>query len=125
MRSKPMRTCGKYRPNHMRRKLLSRPMELQGARAIVTGGATGVGAACVAQLQAAGTRVVVLDVQSSPSVDVGDEAQVVAGVARAVDETGGLDIAVLSAGIGGSARIVDLTTAEWDRVMNVNLRGSF
>jgi 3-oxoacyl-[acyl-carrier protein] reductase len=100
-------------------------MELQGARAIVTGGASGIGAACVAQLEAAGARVVVLDVHGSPSVDVGDEAQVVEGVARAVDEMGGLDIAVLGAGIGGSARIVDLSTAEWDRVMNVNLRGAF
>jgi NAD(P)-dependent dehydrogenase (short-subunit alcohol dehydrogenase family) len=100
-------------------------MELQGARAIVTGGASGIGAACVAQLEAAGARVAVLDVQSSPSVDVGDEAQTVAGVARAVDELGGLDIGVLCAGIGGAARIVDLSTAEWDRVMNVNLRGAF
>jgi NAD(P)-dependent dehydrogenase (short-subunit alcohol dehydrogenase family) len=100
-------------------------MELRGARAIVTGGASGIGAACVAQLEAAGARVVVLDRNGEPSVDVGDEAQVVAGVGRAVDAMGGLDIAVLCAGIGGAARIVDMSTAEWDRVMNVNLRGAF
>jgi 3-oxoacyl-[acyl-carrier protein] reductase len=100
-------------------------MELQGARAIVTGGASGIGAACVAQLEAAGARAVVLDRNGEPSLDVGDEQQVVDGVARAVDAMGGLDIAVLCAGVGGSARIVDMSTAEWDRVMNVNLRGAF
>jgi NAD(P)-dependent dehydrogenase (short-subunit alcohol dehydrogenase family) len=120
-----MRTCGKYKPNHMRRKLLSRSMELQGARAIVTGGASGIGAACVSQLEAAGASVAVLDMQGSPSVDVSDEAQVVAAINRAVETMGGLDIAVLCAGIGGSARLVKLTTDEWDRVMNVNLRGAF
>jgi NAD(P)-dependent dehydrogenase (short-subunit alcohol dehydrogenase family) len=100
-------------------------MELQGARAIVTGGASGIGAACVAQLEAAGARVVVLDRNGAPSVDVADEEQVVAAVATAVATLGGLDVAVLSAGVGGAARVIDLTTAEWDRVMNVNLRGAF
>jgi 2-keto-3-deoxy-L-fuconate dehydrogenase len=98
-------------------------MELQGARAIVTGGASGIGAACVGCLEGQGARVEVLDLANG--VDVGDEDQVVAGVARAASTLGGLDIAVLSAGVGGSAPLLDMTTAEWDRVMNVNLRGAF
>lgn len=100
-------------------------MDLQNARAIVTGGASGIGAACVARLQDAGARVEVLDVHAAPPTDVADEAEVVTSVARAVGALGGLDIAILSAGVGGSAPLLDLTTAEWDRVMNVNLRGAF
>jgi NAD(P)-dependent dehydrogenase (short-subunit alcohol dehydrogenase family) len=98
-------------------------MDLRDARAVVTGGASGIGAACVAQLQAAGAHVVVLDLASG--VDVAEEAQVVDAVAGAVSELGGLDVAVLNAGTGGSAPLLELTTAEWDRIMNVNLRGAF
>jgi NAD(P)-dependent dehydrogenase (short-subunit alcohol dehydrogenase family) len=90
-------------------------MDLRDARAIVTGGASGIGEACVERLQGAGAS----------GVDVSDEAQVVAGVAAAVSELGGLDVAILNAGAGGSAPLLDLSTAEWDRIMNVNLRGSF
>jgi NAD(P)-dependent dehydrogenase (short-subunit alcohol dehydrogenase family) len=106
-------------------------MDLQGARAIVTGGASGIGAACVAQLQSGGARVVALDLAAAPSadatvhVDVADEAAVVAGVREAVAFLGGLDVAILSAGVGGSAPLLDMTTAEWDRILNLNLRGAF
>jgi NAD(P)-dependent dehydrogenase (short-subunit alcohol dehydrogenase family) len=106
-------------------------MDLQGARAIVTGGASGIGAACVAHLQAAGARVVALDLAAASSadatlrVDVSDEAAVVAGVHEAVAFLGGLDVAILSAGVGGSVPLIDMTTEEWDRVLNVNLRGAF
>ncbi len=106
-------------------------MDLHDARAIVTGGASGIGAACVAQLRDAGARVVVLDLAEAPGaeasvrVDVADEESVVAAVARAVAQLGGLDIAILSAGVGGSAAVLDLSTQEWDRVLDVNLRGAF
>ncbi len=106
-------------------------MDLQDAWAVVTGGASGIGAACVAQLRDAGARVVVLDLvevpgtEASVRVDVADEESVVAAVARAVAQLGGLDIAILSAGVGGSAAVLDLTTQEWDRVLDVNLRGAF
>ena len=106
-------------------------MDLQGARAIVTGGASGIGAACVAQLREAGARVVCIDLVYAPEADgsvcadVGDEDAVVAGVSEAVAQLGGLDVAVLSAGVGGSAALLDMSTQEWDRVLNVNLRGAF
>src|ERR1700738_149124 len=106
-------------------------MELQGAAAIVTGGASGIGAACVARLRKAGARVAVLDLVDAPdadlavSVDVAIEQEVVDGIARAVSDLGGLDVAVLSAGVGGSAPLLEMTTDEWDRVMDVNLRGAF
>jgi len=106
-------------------------MDLQGARAIVTGGASGIGAACVAQLRAAGATVVVLDLTDAPAadgtvrVDVADEAAVVAALQQAVERLGGLEVAVLSAGTGGSAPLLEMTTDEWDRVVDVNLRGAF
>ncbi len=105
-------------------------MELAGARAIVTGGASGIGQSCVAQLRAQGARVAVLDIATPAgpdafSVDVSDEDSLVDGVAHAVSVLGGLDVAIISAGVGGGAPLLELTTAEWDRVMNVNLRGAF
>jgi NAD(P)-dependent dehydrogenase (short-subunit alcohol dehydrogenase family) len=57
--------------------------------------------------------------------DIADEDAVVAGVSEAVTQLGGLEVAVLSAGVGGSAALLDMTTQEWDRVLNVNLRGAF
>ena len=75
-------------------------MDLQGARAIVTGGASGIGAACVAQLRAAARVSSSLDLADAPDadgsvrVDVGDEDAVVAGVREAVRQLGGLDVAV-------------------------------
>lgn len=106
-------------------------MDLGGAGAIVTGGASGIGAATVAQLRAAGARVAVLDRHDAPDADfslqcdVGDEDQVVAKVREAAEHLGGLDIAIVNAGIGGMSAILDLSTQEWDRVMRVNLRGGF
>ena len=106
-------------------------MDLRGAGAIVTGGASGIGAATVAQLRDAGARVAVLDLHDAPDADmslrcdVGDEQQVVSSVREAVDHLGGLDVAIVNAGIGGMGAILDLSTDEWDRVMRVNLRGGF
>lgn len=93
-------------------------MDLRGAGAIVTGGASGIGAATVAQLRDAGARVAVLDVHDAPdadmslSCDVGDEEQVVSRVREAVERLGGIDIAIVNAGIGGMGAILDLSTQE-------------
>lgn len=106
-------------------------MELQHACAIVTGGARGIGAATVAALQSAGARVASLDLSDAPAADVSlrcdvsRESEVVDAVIAAVAALGTLDVAVVNAATGGSARLLDLTTDEWDRLMNVNLRGAF
>jgi NAD(P)-dependent dehydrogenase (short-subunit alcohol dehydrogenase family) len=107
-------------------------VELTGASAIVTGGASGIGAATVELLRAAGAHVAVLDVQqgSGPAelyvrCDISVEEDVVHAVRQAHDAFGGLDVAVLNAGVGGFASLLDLSSAEWDRVLGVNLRGTF
>jgi NAD(P)-dependent dehydrogenase (short-subunit alcohol dehydrogenase family) len=107
-------------------------MELAGVGAIVTGGASGIGAATVALLRGAGARVAVLDIQqgSAPAelyirCDISVEEEVVGAVSRAHDAFGGLDVAVLNAGVGGFGSLLELSSAEWDRVLGVNLRGTF
>ncbi len=107
-------------------------MRLTGTRSLVTGGASGIGAEVVRLLRAAGSRTAVLDVAIADGgdplavrCDIADEGQVVGGVAGAHRELGGLDVAVLSAGVGGMSSILEMTSGEWDRVMQVNLRGTF
>jgi NAD(P)-dependent dehydrogenase (short-subunit alcohol dehydrogenase family) len=106
-------------------------MQLSGAVVLVTGGASGIGAATVDALHEAGAKVAVLDLAGASAgdiheqVDVGDEAAVVDAVARVAARFGGLDGAVLNAGVGGMAPILRMSTDEWDRIMRVNLRGAF
>lgn len=107
-------------------------MELRGAKALVTGGASGIGSAVVRQLADAGASVAVLDLRGvaehadvSLQCDIADEAAVVDGVRRAHDALGGLSHAVLNAGVGGFGALLDLEAAEWDRVVGTNLRGTF
>jgi NAD(P)-dependent dehydrogenase (short-subunit alcohol dehydrogenase family) len=107
-------------------------MELAGTSAIVTGGASGIGAATVALLRAAGAHVAVLDVQQGTApaelyirCDISVEEEVVSAMRQAHDALGGLDVAVLNAGVGGFASLLELSSAEWDRVLGVNLRGTF
>jgi NAD(P)-dependent dehydrogenase (short-subunit alcohol dehydrogenase family) len=106
-------------------------VRLQGAAAIVTGGASGIGAATVLQLQDAGARVVVLDcnpdhptAEHVVACDVADEEQVASAVREAVEVLDGLDVAVLAAGIGGISPVRQLDLAQWDRIHAVNTRGA-
>ena len=107
-------------------------MELRGAVAFVTGGASGIGAATVELLRSAGARVAVLDLRADRAnadlaitADAGEEGDVVAAVQRVVAELGPPDIAVLAAGVASYAPILEMTTEEWDRIHRVNLRGTF
>jgi NAD(P)-dependent dehydrogenase (short-subunit alcohol dehydrogenase family) len=110
-------------------------VNINGAAALVTGGASGIGAAVVERLLAAGARVTVLDRQAPEhpaadgvrhlECDVADEAQVLSAFTQ-IDDAGDVPaVAVLNAGTGGFGRLTELPTEEWDRVMGVNARGVF
>jgi len=107
------------------------PGPLDGLRALVTGGASGIGSAAATALLAAGARVAVLDRDAlgadSPFVgvraDVSDTAAVNAAVSEAVDRLDGLNILVNNAGIGAQGTIETNPEDEWHRVLDVNVLG--
>ncbi len=116
----------------------------EGKVAIVTGGASGIGEACVKQFAAGGAQVVVADINAEAAektaqalrdggakaaavrVNVGEAASVEAMVRFAVDTFGGVDIIVNNAGIGGaSAPTGEYPVADWQKVLDINLSGVF
>jgi NAD(P)-dependent dehydrogenase (short-subunit alcohol dehydrogenase family) len=117
-------------------------MHLHGHAAIVTGGASGLGAATAQRLAGAGCRVAILDINEPAAqasaqraggigiaCDVGDAASAEAAVAKARDAHGPARILVNCAGIGTAGRIVGrdgpMPLAAFERVVRINLIGSF
>ncbi len=102
-----------------------------GLVAIVTGGGSGIGAAIVEQLMAAGAQVGVLDLNIDdvpPSglgvvTDVADDASVRAAVDTIVTQLGRLDVVINNAGVGAAGTVADNADAEWHRVLDINLLG--
>jgi NAD(P)-dependent dehydrogenase (short-subunit alcohol dehydrogenase family) len=105
--------------------------DFTGRTALVTGGASGIGAATAARLRAGGAEDAVFDrepVEGYVSVtgDIASSADVNAAVAKAEEELGRIDVLVNSAGIpGDSLRTVDVSDEEWQRVFAINANGSF
>lgn len=104
--------------------------DFDGLVAIVTGGASGIGAAIAARLAEGGARVGVLDLADSNDerhlsvrADVSDDVSVRAAVQRVVDEFGRLDIVVNNAGIGAQGTVADNDDDEWARVFDINVIG--
>lgn len=102
-------------------------MDLDGRVAVVTGGASGMGAAIVTLLHHAGARPIVWDVAPAADVacDVADPAAVDAALAATIERAGVPTVVTVCAGVGSSSLLVDTTPEEWDRVLAVNLRGAF
>ena len=95
------------------------------SRAIVTGGASGIGAAVVKLLRKRGDDVVILDRDPSDGiqVDVTDAAAVDAAVQAAAERLGGLDIVINNAGVGAAGTVADNSDEEWHRVFDINVVG--
>ncbi len=105
---------------------------------IVTGGAQGIGEACARRFAREGAQVVIADMADAPGealaaelgalyirCDVGDKAQVDAVVARTVQAHGRIDVLVNNAGIFRAAEFLDVSEADFDAVLRVNIKGSF
>ncbi len=104
---------------------------LAGKRALVTGAASGIGRAAIDALADAGAAVVGLDLQPSPDgrhafvrVDLRNETEIIAAVAQAVRQLGGLDILVNNAGLEKEAPLQRITAADIDLHFAVNVRGA-
>ncbi len=117
---------------------------LSGKTAVVTGGAVGIGRACVQRMAEEGAKVAIFDVMAAEGkalaealtaeghdaafwqVDVTDEAAVKAAIDAAAAHFGGLQVMVNNAGISGTPKPTDqVTEAEWDLVQAVNVKGVF
>jgi NAD(P)-dependent dehydrogenase (short-subunit alcohol dehydrogenase family) len=113
---------------------------LQGKCVLITGGASGIGAATAARFLEEGARVVVLDrdekgraeiqrqlpgLAGTVAADVSNLQQVQSAFAKAIELMGGVDVVINNAGISIRHNFLDITPDEWERVLAVNLTGVF
>ena len=118
-------------------------MSFAGKTVIVTGAGNGIGRAIAVKFAEAGTHTIIADIDEGAGqattadltqvglsarfvrCDVGDEADVAAMIAAALEFGGSVDVLINNAAILDSADFLDLAPDEFDRVLRVNLRGAF
>jgi len=103
-------------------------------RIVVTGAASGLGLATVELLAARGDAIAVLDLKPPPEtapevadvrlVDLADSEAAAAAVREAAEGLGGLDAVIACAGTDACGNLADVTAADWERVIAVNLIGT-
>ncbi|MFT4038777.1 MAG: glucose 1-dehydrogenase [Thermomicrobiales bacterium] len=115
-------------------------MRLENKVAIITGGAQGIGQACVEKFVAEGARVALLDIDEPRGreeavrwgdaarfirCDITREAEIVAAVAETIEAFGGLDVLVNNAGVNTYFDATTMTEDEWEQVFAVDLKGAW
>ncbi|GAA5196844.1 SDR family oxidoreductase [Microbacterium jejuense] len=105
--------------------------DFSGLVAVVTGGASGIGAATASELTRRGARVAIIDRDAGAPgghslavvADVSDDASVQAAIARIADDLGGIDVLVNNAGIGAAGDVSANDDDAWHRVYDINVVG--
>ena len=118
----------------------TRDRGLTGKRAVVTGGASGIGMATARRLAAEGVQVIVFDknrqaldsmldteteIVDGVHVDVSDPEEVASAYEQVDTRIGGIDILIANAGISYRTPFLEITPAQWNRVLATNLGGIF
>jgi 3-oxoacyl-[acyl-carrier protein] reductase len=116
---------------------------LEGRKALITGGAQGIGGAIATAFAKEGADVAILDFQQQKAIekaaeleqygvkstaviaDIKDEGQVNAAIEAATAQLKQIDILVNNAGINTTSSVVEMTTEMWDRMIDTNLKGAF